>query len=65
MIPAPHSSMRIIHLRQRLRNLGAKPCHEECLLRGGNYIHARVNSSSIALVMRSPSCASDATFSPS
>jgi 23S rRNA (adenine2503-C2)-methyltransferase len=26
--------MRISHLRQRLRNLGAKPCHEDRLLRG-------------------------------
>ncbi|MDH4234813.1 MAG: RNA methyltransferase [Gallionella sp.] len=26
--------MRIVHLRQRLRDLGAKPCHEDRLLRG-------------------------------
>jgi hypothetical protein len=28
------SPMRIAHLRQRLRSLGAKPCHEDRLLRG-------------------------------
>ncbi|MDP1995980.1 MAG: hypothetical protein Q8J90_02175, partial [Gallionella sp.] len=34
MIPASHSPLRIAHLRQRLRDLGAKPCHEDRLLRG-------------------------------
>jgi len=30
--------MRITHLRQRLRNLGAKPCHEDRLLRGWSQV---------------------------
>jgi 23S rRNA (adenine2503-C2)-methyltransferase len=30
--------MRIEHLRQRLRNLGAKPCHEDRLLRGWSQV---------------------------
>ena len=30
--------MRIAHLRQRLRNLGAKPCHEDRLLRGWSQV---------------------------
>ncbi|MDO8311203.1 MAG: hypothetical protein Q7T25_04620, partial [Sideroxyarcus sp.] len=34
LIPASHSPMRIAQLRQRLRDLGAKPCHEDRLLRG-------------------------------
>ncbi len=34
MIPAFHSTTRIAQLRQRLRDLGAKPCHEDRLLRG-------------------------------
>ncbi len=34
LILTSHSPMRIAHLRQRLRDLGAKPCHEDRLLRG-------------------------------
>jgi 23S rRNA (adenine2503-C2)-methyltransferase len=34
LIPASPSPLRITHLRQRLRDLGAKPCHEDRLLRG-------------------------------
>ncbi|MFZ5523821.1 MAG: RNA methyltransferase [Pseudomonadota bacterium] len=30
--------MRIVHLRQRLRDLGAKPCHEDRLLRGWSQV---------------------------
>jgi 23S rRNA (adenine2503-C2)-methyltransferase len=30
--------MRIIHLRQRLRDLGCKPCHEDRLLRGWSQV---------------------------
>lgn len=30
--------MRIFHLRQRLRGLGAKPCHEDRLLRGWSQV---------------------------
>ncbi|MDP2144598.1 MAG: hypothetical protein Q8J80_10780 [Gallionella sp.] len=30
--------MRISHLRQRLRNLGCKPCHEDRLLRGWSQV---------------------------
>jgi 23S rRNA (adenine2503-C2)-methyltransferase len=30
--------MRITHLRQRLRDLGAKPCHEDRLLRGWSQV---------------------------
>jgi 23S rRNA (adenine2503-C2)-methyltransferase len=30
--------MRIAHLRQRLRDLGAKPCHEDRLLRGWSQV---------------------------
>ena len=30
--------MRIAQLRQRLRALGAKPCHEDCLLRGWSQV---------------------------
>ena len=30
--------MRISHLRQRLRDLGAKPCHEDRLLRGWSQV---------------------------
>jgi 23S rRNA (adenine2503-C2)-methyltransferase len=33
LIPASHSPIRIAHLRQRLSDLGAKPCHEDRLLR--------------------------------
>jgi len=46
MIPAPYSPMRIIHLRQRLRDLGAKPCHEDRLLRGWSQVgsYDRVHS---------------------
>ncbi len=38
MIPASHSPLRISHLRQRLRDLGAKPCHEDRLLRGWSQV---------------------------
>lgn len=30
--------MRITHLRQRLHDLGVKPCHEDRLLRGWNQV---------------------------
>ena len=30
--------MRIAQLRQRLRDLGAKPCHEDRLLRGWSQV---------------------------
>jgi len=38
--------MRITHLRQRLRDLGAKPCHEDRLLRGWSQVcsYDRVHS---------------------
>ena len=32
--PVSHSPMRLSHLRQRLHDLGCKPCHEDRLLRG-------------------------------
>ncbi len=32
--------MRITHLRQRLRDLGAKPCHEDRLLRGWSQVRS-------------------------
>jgi len=38
LFPAPHSPLRISHLRQRLRELGAKPCHEDRLLRGWSQV---------------------------
>ncbi|MES1980845.1 MAG: RNA methyltransferase [Pseudomonadota bacterium] len=38
LIPAPHTPTRIPHLRQRLRDLGAKPCHEDRLLRGWSQV---------------------------
>ncbi len=38
MIPAPSSPIRIAHLRQRLHDLGAKPCHEDRLLRGWSQV---------------------------
>ena len=38
MIIASHSPLRIAHLRQRLRDLGAKPCHEDRLLRGWSQV---------------------------
>ena len=38
LIPASHTQMRISHLRQRLRDLGAKPCHEDRLLRGWSQV---------------------------
>jgi 23S rRNA (adenine2503-C2)-methyltransferase len=38
LIPAFHSQMRIAHLRQRLHDLGAKPCHEDRLLRGWSQV---------------------------
>ncbi len=38
MTPDSHSPMRIAHLLQRLRDLGAKPCHEDRLLRGWSQI---------------------------
>ncbi len=34
LTPASHSPLRIAHLRQRLRELGTKPSHEDRLLRG-------------------------------
>jgi 23S rRNA (adenine2503-C2)-methyltransferase len=34
LILASHIPVRLSHLRQRLRDLGAKPCHEDRLLRG-------------------------------
>jgi hypothetical protein len=40
--------MRIAHLRQRLRDLGAKPCHEDRLLRG--WLQASSYSGSISKV---------------
>jgi 23S rRNA (adenine2503-C2)-methyltransferase len=38
--------MRSSHLRQRLRDLGVKPCHEDCLLRGWSQVSSydRVHS---------------------
>ena len=46
MIPDPQSPLRIAHLRQRLRDLGAKPCHEDRLLRGWSQVgsYDRVHS---------------------
>ena len=51
MLPEPHTPipiypsiagqippLRISHLRQRLRDLGAKPCHEDRLLRGWSQV---------------------------
>ena len=38
MISAAHSTLRIAQLRQRLRDLGAKPCHEDRLLRGWSQV---------------------------
>lgn len=38
LILDPHSPMRIAQLRQRLRDLGAKPCHEDRLLRGWSQV---------------------------
>jgi len=38
LIPAAYSPMRISHLSQRLRELGAKPCHEDRLLRGWSQV---------------------------
>jgi len=38
LIIASHSPLRIAHLRQRLRDLGAKPCHEDRLLRGWSQV---------------------------
>ncbi len=37
MIPASHQ-LRIAHLRQRLHDLGAKPCHEDRVLRGWSQV---------------------------
>jgi len=34
LIPNPSLPLCISHLRQRLRDLGCKPCHEDRLLRG-------------------------------
>ncbi len=34
LILASHSPLRLSRIRQRLRDLGAKPCHEDRLLRG-------------------------------
>ena len=41
-----HTSMRILNIRQRLRDLGAKPCHEDRLLRGWSQVgsYDRVHS---------------------
>ena len=38
MISDSQSPLRIAHLRQRLRDLGAKPCHEDRLLRGWSQV---------------------------
>lgn len=38
MIPTTPSPLRIAHLRQRLRELGCKPCHEDRLLRGWSQV---------------------------
>ncbi|BBI98936.1 putative RNA methyltransferase [Ferrigenium kumadai] len=38
MIPASPSLTRISQLRQRLRDLGAKPCHEDRVLRGWSQV---------------------------
>ncbi len=39
MLPASHPPpLRIIQLRQRLRELGAKPCHEDRVLRGWSQV---------------------------
>jgi len=38
LIPAFHSPTRISQLRQRLCDLGAKPCHEDRLLRGWSQV---------------------------
>src|SRR5450631_2094944 len=40
--------MRIAHLRQRLRDLGAKPCHEDRLLRGWSQVCSYDRSRSAA-----------------
>jgi 23S rRNA (adenine2503-C2)-methyltransferase len=49
LILAPHSPLRIAHLRLRLRDLGAKPCHEDRLLRGWSQIasYDRKNSPAV------------------
>jgi len=41
-----HTPMRIVQLRQRLHDLGAKPCHEDRLLRGWSQVgsYDRVHS---------------------
>ena len=46
LIPDSHSPMRIAQLRQRLHDLGAKPCHEDRLLRGWSQVSSydRVHS---------------------
>ena len=46
MIFDSHSPPRITHIRQRLRELGAKPCHEDRLLRGWSQVcsYDRVHS---------------------
>jgi len=38
--PAPPSPLRISTLRQRLQDLGAKPCHEDRLLRGWSQVRS-------------------------
>jgi 23S rRNA (adenine2503-C2)-methyltransferase len=38
LIPASHAPIRIAHLRRRLHDLGAKPCHEDRLLRGWSQV---------------------------
>ncbi|MDD4911086.1 MAG: RNA methyltransferase [Sideroxydans sp.] len=40
MIPAAPPSLRITQLRQRLQDLGAKPCHEDRLLRGWSQVRS-------------------------
>ncbi|MFA6970698.1 MAG: RNA methyltransferase [Gallionella sp.] len=40
--------MRISHLRQRLRDLGAKPCHEDRLLRGWSQLGSYDRKGSLA-----------------
>ncbi len=40
MIPASPPSLRIAQLRQRLHELGAKPCHEDRLLRGWSQVRS-------------------------
>ena len=48
MIPVSRSPLRIAHLRQRLHDLGAKPCHEDRLLRGWSQVCSYDRKSSSA-----------------